>query len=138
MPSVSRKIASTTDVGGSTAAVDSDVGDDVHLGKPAERDTDARRPGELGEPGILMLAAIRIGIPIDREQRHPRLGDSRGDELEHEERRRVRDMEVVEDEHERCLLGGIPKERRHGVEEAEACALRLEVVQLGDIGEELP
>ena len=46
-----------------------DVGDDIHLGKPAERYTDAGRPGELGEPGILLFAAVRIGIPIDREQR---------------------------------------------------------------------
>jgi hypothetical protein len=46
-------------------------------------------------------------------------------------------VEVVENEHERRLLRGVPEERRNGVEEAEARALRLEIVQLGNIGEEL-
>ena len=46
-------------------------------------------------------------------------------------------MEIVENKHERCLLRRVPEECRYRVEQAEPCALGLEVVQLLDIGEEL-
>jgi hypothetical protein len=127
LPSVSRTIASTTDVGGSTSAVE----------RTYEATSGSARPPRAMRTLDVLLGSIRVGIPVYREQRDACVGDSGGDELEHEQRRLVGDVEVVEDEQDGRLLRGVPQERRDGVEQAEARALRLQVLQLGDVREEL-
>ena len=57
--------------------------------------------------------------------------------MQEEERRLVAGVEVVEDEHERPYLRGSLQERRDGVEEAEASALRLRRVRLGQAGKQV-
>ena len=49
-----------------------------------------------------------------------------------------RPVEVIEDQYERRILGGVPQERRDGIEEAEPRALRFQVVELWCVGKQVP
>ena len=115
-----------------------DVAGDLALGETAQqeaaRDRLARQVAERLEEGMLS-AELDVAVRADDEEaRAPHLA---GEELEEQQRGRVRPVEVVEDEDEGLVGGRVAEERRDAVEEAETRLLGLEGRQRRQVGEPL-
>ena len=78
----------------------------------------------------------RDGIDVSKGAEHEEMAGAElaSDELQEQERRRVRGVEVVEHEHERPSLRGAPEELGGRVEEAEARAFGVGRLGLGQSG----
>ena len=80
-----------------------------------------QRSQDLGDVRVLS----RLHCSVRRHDEHRRVAQLVHEELQQEQRRRVGPLQVVEDEHQRCVVGTTPEERRHRIEEVEARVLRL-------------
>ena len=104
-----------------------DVPADVLLAEPVQRDAAGDRlprqvPERLEER--MLPPKLEVAVRPDHEEAGG-LHRAR-QELEQQQRRRVRRMQVVEDEHEGLAAGGVLEEGRDAVEEAEAGLLGVE------------
>ncbi len=91
---------------------------------------DARVPQELREHGAQGVAAVQVVRAVARDDEHVLRAQARDDEAQDVAARRVRPVQVLDDEHERGL--GRPRRGERGrdaLEELEALALALLVVR---------
>ena len=112
---------------------------DVLLGQPGERHGQRDRLArELGERSLQRIGGRRVHVAAGADDHHPALGELAGDELQQQQRRLVRGVQVVEHEHERLHDRDPLQERRHGVEQAEARALGAGRGVRREVGEHVP
>ena len=78
-----------------------------------------QRAQDVGDGGGLS----RLHFSVRRDHEHRRFAQLVNEELQQEERRRVGPLQVVEDEHQRRVVGAIPEERHHRIEEIEVRVL---------------
>jgi hypothetical protein len=103
-----------------------DVGRHVFLAQPAGRKASGHRlPSDLGQHRGQRLSGNRTDVTVGTEDQDARRAERAGNELKKQERGRVGGVQVVEDEHERPLRGGLPEKTGGGVEETKARRLRL-------------
>jgi hypothetical protein len=115
-----------------------DVRGHVRFAETLQRDlAHVRLAGQLPERRGERLARRRVDIAVGARDQQPRGGALAGDEPQHEKRRLVRGMQVVEYEHERSFARGAAQERGGGVEQAEARALGVGAGRRPDVGVEL-
>ena len=112
---------------------------DVGLGQAAQHDAlTGLQASELGQSLGQGVAAAQLDVAIGRDHEQPRRPELAGEELEQQERRLVRPVQIVEHQDQGRAPRGVAQEADHRVEEAKARLLRIEARRLGQVGEDLP
>ena len=94
--------------------------------EPAEPDqADRGFAGELGDRRRQRVSWRQLDVAVGADDEEVHLADLAGEELEQQDRRRVGRLQVVEDDHNRALAGGIAEECRGGIEQLEAGNVRV-------------
>jgi len=110
---------------------------DLVLAQRPQRDVPGL-PGELRQHIGDLGTPMRGGILARREHEDVRVPQSAAREAQRQDRRRIRGVEVLEDDRERPALADVPEEGRDGVEQCEAGLLGLERLGRLDLGKRLP
>src|SRR5207237_8216715 len=92
---------------------------------------------ELGESYPERLRRGRIYIAAGSDDEQTALAQLAGEELQEQQRRLIRRMQIVQDKDKRGRLCGVPEERRRSLEEPEAGRVRLEFGRFGQLAQEL-
>jgi Aminotransferase class I and II len=108
----------------------------VGLGQTEQREVPGcLLAGQLSEREGKGVVAAELHVPVCPHREDAHVGELAGDELEQEQGRRVRGLQVVEHEHARLIGGGVAEEPGHGVEQAEPAGLTLQWRRRRDIGQ---
>jgi hypothetical protein len=101
-----------------------------------QRQAEARAPRRRGEGVGLCAPGHDLRVAVGGDEQHRRVDQLDDRELEQEQRRGIRGVDVVEHEQERLVGGGAADKRRRRVEEAEARVLRVVGLPLAGVLQE--
>ena len=125
-------------VGGCDAGVQLDEAADGRLGKALQREASrVMFAGELEDGGGQRMIAPDLGLAVGADDHEARPLELAADELEQQQRGGVGGVQVVEHEEERPGTRGVPQERGHRVEQAEARSVGAQCGWLRNLGEAL-
>ena len=96
-----------------------------------------RHAGDFGEQADPWVSGGQLTLAIDGQHHDAGVGQVHGHEPEQQQRRLVGGVEVVEDQDDGTVARRVPQQARERVEQLEAGAIGVVVLQAGQLGEDV-
>ena len=96
-----------------------------------------RHARDLGEQADPWVSGGQLTLPVDGQHHDSGVGQVHRHEPEQQQRWLVGGVEIVEDQDDGTVAGGVPQQSRERVEQLEAGAIRVIVGELRQLGEDI-